>query len=123
MHNASVGLTTAVGNRAYPITAPQNPVYPYYTFQRISTPQRVGSHGGDSKLEQVRVQFTPNAKTAIEADAIAETIKAAYIGLTGVYADQYIGGVTFAGDLDDYEPLTKTYKRMIDLYIWLRPAP
>lgn len=121
-HTASGELTTLVANRAYPITAPQNPVYPYYVFQRISTPSRAASHQGDSQLEQVRVQFTTNAQTALQTDALAETIKRVYLGYKGILGDVFVSGATLASDLDGYDPVTKTYQRMVDLMFWVRPT-
>jgi hypothetical protein len=104
------------------MTAPQNPTYPYYTFQRISTPQRAASHRGDSQLEQVRIQFTTNAQTALATEALAETIKRVYIGYTGMLGDVYTSGVLLASDLDDYDPVVKSYRRMVDLMFWVRPT-
>lgn len=121
-HNASPGLVALVSNRAYPVTAPQNPVYPYYTFQRVSTPNRAGSHRGDSLLEQSRFQFTVNATTALNADAVAEQIKADFLGFAGMMADVYVSGITLANDLDGYDPVTQKYQRAIDLMMWHRPS-
>lgn len=120
-HNASPGLVALVGSRAYPTTAPQNPTYPYYTFQRVSTPARAGSHRGDSALEQSRYQFTVNAATALQADTIAEQIKADFLGFAGMMDNVYVSGITLANDLDDYEPVTAKYRRMLDLMMWHRP--
>lgn len=120
-HQASAALQALVANRAYPTTSPQNPTYPYYTFQRVSTPTRAGSHQGDSKLEQNRFQFTVNAQTALVADTIAETIKNEFLGYKGMMGDVYTSGITLANDLDDYDPMTGIYKRMLDILIWHRP--
>jgi hypothetical protein len=121
-HNTLAGLTAAVANRAYPVTAPQSPVYPHYVFQLISTPDHVSSHHGNSQLKQVRIQFSIRAKTALEADAIATAIVAGYVGFAGMMGDVYVSGVRLANDMDDYEPTTKTYSRLIDLLMWIRPA-
>lgn len=120
-HNATPALVALVGTRAYPITAPQNVTYPYYLFQRISTPHRAGSHSGDSLLEQVRFQFTVNAATALQADQIASALKTAYLGFAGTMADVYVSGITVANDLDGYDPVTAKYQRALDLLLWYRP--
>lgn len=120
-HNATSALTALVANRAYPITAPQNPTYPYYTFQRVSTPMRIGSHSGDQRTEQVRYQFTVNAKTAMNADTIVAALKTAFLGYRGLMGDVYVNGVTLANDLDDYDPTTGIYRRLVDMMLWYRP--
>lgn len=119
-HNASSALVGLVGTRAWPITAQQTPVYPYYTFQRISTSEHVMSHRGSSGLEQVRIQFTPNAKTALEADTLAELLKTMYLGFVGTLDNVFVRGGILASDLDDYDPTTKTYRRMVDIVFWVQ---
>ena len=120
-HNATVALTSLVASRAYPITAPQNPTYPYYTFQRIATGTRLASHSGDQHTEYVRYQFTVNAKTAVQADAIVAAIKSSFLGYRGMMGDVYVNGVTLGNDLDNYDPLTGVYQRLVDLLMWFRP--
>lgn len=122
MHQTTPALTALVANRAYPLTAPQGAPAPYYVFQRISTPQRAGSHAGDSRLEQVRCQFTTVAATALVADTLASAIKAAYLGFAGELDDVFVSGITLGGDIDDFNPETGRYMRMIDLIFWQRPA-
>ena len=121
-HNSLAGLIALVANRAYPVTSPQSPVYPHYVFQLISTPDHVSSHQGDSQLKQIRIQFSVRAETALEADAIATQIIDGYVGFAGMMGDVYVSGVRLANDMDDYEPATKTYSRLIDLLLWVRPA-
>jgi len=122
-HNSLTSLTALVANRAYPVgVAPQSPTYPYYTFQLISTPDHISSHQGNSRLKQVRIQFSTRAKTALEADAIATEIISGYVGFAGMMGDVYVSGIRLANDMDDYEPTTKTYSRLIDLLMWVRPA-
>lgn len=82
---------------------------------------RLASHSGDGRTEQVRFQFTVNAKTAVSADAIVAAIKTAYLGYKGLMGDVYVNGVTLANDLDDYDPVTLVYRRLVDMFIWYRP--
>lgn len=119
-HNATGALTGLVANRAYPTTTPQNAVKPYYIFQRVSTPQRAASLTGDSALEQSRYQFTVVANTALEADTIAEALKTALLGYKGTMGDRYVSGITLGGDIDDFEPTTQTYRRIVDFLLWHR---
>lgn len=120
-HQTLPGLIALVANRAYPITAPQSPTYPYYAFQRVATPNRAGSHDGDSLLEQVRMQFSVRSKTALEADSIVDEIKTGYLGFKGMMGDVFVSGVTLANDIDDYDPTTKVYSRLVDVLLWHRP--
>lgn len=122
-HQTLAGLVALVANRAYPMgKSPQSPTYPYYTFQRISTPSRAGSHAGDSALEELRIQMTVRAKTAIEVDNIVTELKSGYLGFKGMMGDVYVSGVRLGNDLDDFDPATSTYGRFVDFLMWTRPT-
>lgn len=123
-HQTLASLVALVENRAYPAgVSPQSPTYPYYTFQRISTPNSAGSHSGVGGLEEIRVQFTIRSRTALEADAIADAIKEGYLGFRGTMGDMYVTSVRLDNDMDHYDATTKIYGRMIDLFMWARPTP
>lgn len=82
---------------------------------------RIASHSGDGRTEQVRYQFTVNSKTAMGADAVVSALKTAYLGYKGLMGDVLVNGVTLANDLDDFDPATLVYRRLVDMMIWYRP--
>lgn len=70
------GVTALVGNRVYPLRAPQNAQRPFVVFQRISAP-RVSAFGSDSGIARPRFQVTSWGETYASAKAVATAVRQA----------------------------------------------
>jgi hypothetical protein len=101
-----------VDERAYPVAAPDSPVAPYLTYQRVSAvPQNVmAGNGGAAPLMNTRLQIDVYAATYAEAQAKADAIKAALRGWA-------IQNVTNS-EQDLYEGDVKLHRVMIDISTW-----
>ncbi|KKL59743.1 hypothetical protein LCGC14_2212300 [marine sediment metagenome] len=78
---ATVGVTTLVSNRIYPILARESKTspLPYITYQRISTNVINGSTG-ESDVSFIRYQVNSVGATQLSAATVALTVRAAFKG-------------------------------------------
>ena len=105
-------IGSLVADRAYPVAAPDSPVAPYLTYQRVSAvPENVLSgNGGAAPLMNTRLQIDVYATTYSEAQAKAQAIKDALQGWA-------IQNVTNS-EQDLYEDDVKLHRVMIDISTW-----
>lgn len=68
-----------VGDKVFPLVAPQKTTAPYITFQRISSLD-TGTIGGTESLDMGRFQIKVFAKTYKESVVVAEAVKTAMSG-------------------------------------------
>jgi hypothetical protein len=101
-----------VGDRVYPVAAPDSPVAPYATYQRVSAvPQNVmAGNGGANPLINTRLQIDVYATTYGEAQDKAQAIRDALRGWG-------IQNVTNS-EQDLYEDDVKLHRVMIDISTW-----
>lgn len=76
------GLAAIVSSRIYPIRLPQTPTLPAICFQDI-TLAVTQAHGEKSCLPRPRFQFTIYADKVIDANSVAQALKAALDGYRG----------------------------------------
>lgn len=97
--------------RVYRRRLPETATLPAITYNRISTAPEY-SHDGDSGIPTIRFQIDAWADNPDVADELAE---AAYARLSGRRIE---GGSTFiAGDGDDDNAESGTYRRILDVTI------
>ena len=101
-----------LADRAYPVAAPDSPVAPYLTYQRVSaTPENVmAGNGGANPLTNTRLQIDVYATTYAEAQDRAQAIRSALQGWG-------IQNVTNS-EQDLYEDDVKLHRVMIDISTW-----
>jgi hypothetical protein len=75
-------IEAVVGDRAYPLEFPQNPIYPAILWKIVSTPRRY-THTGNDGLLRVRVQFDCVGETYDDACAVRDAVVEALDGYTG----------------------------------------
>lgn len=80
---ADVDVSTAVGTRIYPMVAPQKAALPYITFQRISA-NHIDCTIGSCGLAEARIQVDCVATGYLAARTLAEHVRDAMQGFTGV---------------------------------------
>ena len=115
---AQLSGVTALGNRVYPLTAPQNVQHPYVTYQRISA-TRYSAFGGDASpvegtwqvdlYSQFSGGYAPHNTTA---DAVRQALQRR---ATGDIIDTYIDA-----ERDDYEEDTGLLRKSFDVRVWYR---
>lgn len=108
-------LDGLASGRVYAMQLPERPEFPAIVYQRISGP-RAGP------LWRPRYQLSCWARSYREAEALAEAVTTALHGFNGDI-DGVEGVVLVASDgLDDYEPDTGLYRRILDIYLYHWPT-
>lgn len=113
----TVPAIAAIGDRVYPRRLPRDPVLPAITYRRIDTAQRVRSQSGPSGLVTPRIQFDIWATDPDVADQVAEALRLRLDGYRGQMGDVPVGSVELVGDVDDDDPETGLYRRILDASI------
>ena len=113
-------LMALVGNgdspvtaRIYPILLPQNYTAPAMTYQRISGP-RLQHLDGPAGRAMPRIQFDIYAANYSAAKAIADALRSALDGTTGLMGTVDVGQCTIGTDFDGYTDDTDTYRITMD---------
>lgn len=113
----STELAPSVSDRVYPLRGPEGAGLPYVTYQRISTVRSYGHDpfGLERAWVQARVQFTVWAAEAQVAIEVAEAVVAALSGYSGPMGSLSVGRADVVFEMDDYQPATKLYRRIVDV--------
>lgn len=114
---ARPGFVALVGDRVYPRRLPQEATLPAVVYRLIGTTDRGLSQSGSDGLADARFQFDVWADDPDEADAIAAELVAAFHGFRGFMGDTVVGAARVANDIDDDEPMTGLYRRIVDVLI------
>lgn len=107
------GLGALIAGRLYPLALPQTPTLPAVVYSRIST-RRIYSQSGFSNLSRPRFQFDCWAATYLGLLALVAQLIAALESLAG-------DGISVAfveNEIDMPEPLSQSYRRTVDAFIW-----
>ena len=104
-------LDAYVDSRVYAMQLPEIPDFPAIVYQRISGP-RAGV------LWRPRYQLSCWARSYKDAEALAEQVTAALHGFHGDIDGTH--GVIYVDEngLDDYEPDTGLYRRIVHIYLY-----
>ncbi len=111
-----VGLSTLVSARIYPMTAPQDVLMPYVTYQRIST-VKIGLLSSDTDISEPRYQIDVYANTHLSCRDVADQIILAMQRWQGVESSVTILDVTIENDSDNYDNELKSYNSSVDVII------
>ncbi len=117
---ADAGLIAVVGERIYPVLAPQDVVKPYIVFSKISAP-RDHTHDGGSGLVNARFQFSCFATTYQVAKQVAGLIQAVlqgYSGTLGGAGGVVVNGCFYEDETDLYEPDSALFHVAVDYRLW-----
>jgi hypothetical protein len=119
-------LSTELGHtRVYPLTLPQGATLPAITYQVVSeiplnshsTAQLHPTWTAD-RDGQTRVQLSVYARNYVEAEQVMAELKAAVTGFRGQWGDVEVHSALPDIGLDDYEPETKLWRRIVDVMVW-----
>jgi hypothetical protein len=108
------GLIPLVGDRIYPLVAPQSVQAPYCTYQKISSGRQY-SHSGFSNLSRPRMQVSCFAPTYLQAKAVAIQVIAAIEAWPGSGSVQ---AAFTENEQDLYDPDTKLYYIPVDFFVY-----
>jgi len=110
----NAGVFALVGNRIYPIEAPQEAALPYLVYQRISG-LRVRSHSGPSGLAHPRFQITGAAVTYPALRSVMNAVRVALDGFRGTMGGGVgVGAALVENEMDSEE----SFVSRLDVVIW-----
>ena len=101
---ADATLTALIGTRIYPLTAPQNVVKPYITYQVINGNSNQCFSGGIYQ-EDIRFQIDCWSTSYANVKAISEAVVNSLVGFKKSYNINV---------MDGYESETLLYRQIID---------
>jgi len=111
-------VTDLIDERLYPNVAPQDIDKPTLVYQLIDA-QHVASRSGSSHLARSLFQFTCEADTYAEADALAAAVRSAYEDYRNVAILQMrIDGALIINELDEYSEMHATHVVRLDVAFW-----
>ncbi len=110
-------LVALVADRVYPRRLPSEATLPAIVYRRVGPTDRGLSQTGADGLADARFQFDVWSVDPDEADAVAAELVAAFHGYRGVMGDTVVGAARVANDIDDDEPMTGLYRRVVDVLI------
>lgn len=117
---ADSALIAVVGQRIYPVLAPQDIEAPYVVINKISGP-RNHSMGGSSHLVNPRFQFSCFATTyavAKQVSGLIQTVLQGYSGTLGGVGGVAVNGCFYEDETDMYEDDTKLFHVALDFKLW-----
>lgn len=104
------GVSAIVGDRIYPLLAPENTSIPFVTYSKVTVvPENVIR--GNASIERGTFIISCYASTSLSSNAIASAIKAAFSGIGYIESER-----------DDYEPATAFYSTKLVLSILYNEA-
>lgn len=112
-------LAALVADQIYPLTAPQNAVPPFITYQRVSAPRLRSTTGGSGQANP-RFQIDAWAATYAEVKALAQQVRLALDNFRGAVAGVTIRSCSLESDRDliDPEADPRLYRVSHDFLIW-----
>lgn len=114
---AQAGISALVSTRCYPLTLPQGVTLPAITYQTIAHPGLI-SHDGAVGLARVRIQVDCWDDDYAGALALGAQVRSALLGYAGAMGATAAANGRIVNELDDYEPETKIWRRLVDAAIW-----
>jgi hypothetical protein len=118
------GVAALVGDRVYPVRAPENPTVPYIRWQRIGA-QRFYTHDSFEDTDayvRARVQFTCIAVSPLQAIEVKEAVLLALSGYEGDMSGTLIGQSAAELELDTYDDQARLFAAIVDFQIMYEDA-
>ena len=108
-------LAAIIGERLYPVEAPQDVAVPFGVFTQISAAEHV-THGGKSGWGSMRVNYEFYAATFHEVVDAARALRAEFEGRSVTLATGTQScWCAVESEYDDYDSGKRIYRRSIDL--------
>jgi len=109
------GLVALIGDRIYPVEAPQGEKRQYCVYEQVSGGRRY-SHSGYSNLQRPRMQVSCYAETYEAAKDIAAQVTAALES----WFTLKTGGNRQQNEIDMIDPATGLKVVVVDFFIWYK---
>lgn len=106
-------LGSLVGNRVYPDTTPDNPVFPLIVYQQVGGMALETLDSTLCDLDNARMQIVVWAKTRLEATTLARSARQAMVGT--------LKATTYGAPVSKYEEALKLYGNRTDFSVWYLP--
>ena len=106
-----------ITTRCYPVTIPQSPQYPLILYTKI-TGMRDHHLRGPSGHAHPRFQVEAWSKTYTEAKTLADAIRGALDGYSGLVEETFIGSCLIESERDDYQKEIEVHRVIQDYFIW-----
>lgn len=113
------GVSAIVGSRCYPQTLPQAPVFPALSYIQIDA-VRVRELEGPAGKARRRIQIDSWAKTNIERWELADAVRSALDGFSGMMGSTEIGSVNMQDErafFDEEASIVGVYRVAQDFII------
>jgi hypothetical protein len=110
---ADATLAALVADRIHPVIRPQEGVLPAVTYQVVSLDQVSALGGRSDTLRNIRLQVDCWGKAHSDVLSVESAVRARMDTAATSFRS-----VLSPGGLDDYEPDTKLYRRMLEFSVW-----
>jgi hypothetical protein len=121
----STALASEVGTRIFPTRSPEGTQLPYVTYQRVSA-SRIYTHDpfpDDLAWVRARISIACVATTALGSIDVADAVISALSGYDGDMEGLSLGKVDVINEIDAYDPQTKLYRRVVDVFVDYEEVP
>lgn len=115
--SGSSPVSTLVGARIYPVTAPQVPTFPLITYSKISSTGQDLHHNGTTGAARSVFQITAYATTPAAAKAIAAAVRGALHGYSGTVSGETIFLGQVVNEVDLFDPDAALYAAPVDVLL------
>lgn len=101
---------TSAGTRIYPVRAPDSPTLPFVVYAVVANaPENVLS--GPPPIDSTRLQIDVYDRTYAGMQTLSDAVRAAM--------QSAVAGSILELEIDNYEPDTRLYRRVLDYTIWV----
>ncbi len=97
------GIAALVGDKVYPIRAPDSPTLPLLVFREMYT-DHLHELQADNALIVPSYEIEAHAESHVAARALMRTVEAALKNYTGAMTTCQVQAVLMSGGAEDYEP-------------------
>ena len=111
------GLAALIGTRCYPDRVPENATYPLVVYHApiSTTDEEYRTHGDGTGRTQSTVQFDCYATTGLDAETLADQVKAAWNGYSSGDCD--IGFAFIQNAIAERQEDLNEYRQIVDVLI------
>lgn len=115
---ADAGIVAAVGDRIFPMRAPEGQTQPFLVYHKVTDPS-YHSKDGDMNLAHPRFQITAWAGKYGDAKAAIAAVRAALIAYTGpTLQGVAVPEIICDNEADLQDPQSLEYGASLDAIIW-----
>jgi hypothetical protein len=108
------GVTNLVGTRIYPVKAPQDLREAYMVYDSIAGEDEI-AHDGVAGLRRSRLSYSCCAPTYAQAKSVAEAVRVALAGFSGVLSGTTVRVYEVFEDVDLYDDELTLYVTVVDV--------